>query len=141
MVFFFVPKKLKGFFNLCISRRILFRAQKTERLFQFMHKSAPYLRRVKNSKKTSKCQVFFYSTRKPQKLDRIGTPIPASACPRRGRRGTVWDFPISIVSKHQKIEEGPFGEFFAEKNLKGGPLVSSGTVCYAEKQEKRPGLI
>ena len=30
------------------------------------HKSAPYLR-IKNSKRTSKCQVFFYSTLKPKR--------------------------------------------------------------------------
>ena len=36
-------------------------------------KSAPYLR-LKNSKRTSKCPVFFYSARKTQKLDRIGLP-------------------------------------------------------------------
>ena len=36
------------------------------------HKSAPYLR-LQNSKRTSKCQsILFYSTRKTQKLDRIG---------------------------------------------------------------------
>ena len=37
-------------------------------------KSAPYLR-LRNSKRTSKCQnILFYSTRKTQKLDRIGAP-------------------------------------------------------------------
>ena len=107
---------------------ILFRAQKTERLFQFMHKSAPYLRRVKNSKKTSKCQVFFYSTRKPKSWTELARRGPSSAGPRSGRRETILNFSISIVSKHQKIEEVPFGELFskkshnAEKNLKGGPF-------------------
>ena len=42
------------------------------------------------------------------------------------------------VAKHQKNEGGPFEEFFKKKShnakkLKGGPLVSPGTVCYAEK--------
>ena len=39
------------------------------------------------------------------------------------------------------MEGGSFGEIFSQKSqcrtkLKGGPLASPGTVCYAENQEK-----
>ena len=82
------------------------------------HKSALYLR-LKNSKRTSKCQVFFYSTRKTQKLNRIGAI----------KGGTLSDFLTSIVAKHQKkIEREPLEEKFRKKvsqcrkKLKGGPF-------------------
>ena len=44
---------------------------------------------------------------------------------------------LSIVAKHHKKLKGPFGETFTmPKNTeRGDPLVSAGTVCYAEKQE------
>ena len=52
-------------------------------------------------------------------------------------------FNAHSVAKHQKIQGGPFGgKIFCRKKsqcrkkLKGGPLVSSGMVCYAEKGEK-----
>ena len=53
-------------------------------------------------------------------------------------------FNIHSFAKHHKVEEGPFGEvFFRKQSLampkkteKGDLLVSPGTVCYAEKQEK-----
>ena len=58
-------------------------------------KSAPYPR-LKNSKKTSKCQVFFYSTRKSKifrknysKNGPSGALGPASASPWRAKRGTL----------------------------------------------------
>ena len=88
------------------------------------HKSAPY-RRLKNSNRTSKCPVFFYSTRKTQKLNRIGAPF--------------WIFLTTIVAKHQKNEGDPLKNFFKKsltmpkKTEKRDPLVSPGTVCYAEK--------
>ena len=56
------------------------------------HKSAQY-QRLKYSKRTSKCQVFFYSTWKTQKWDRIG------------------------LKNIKKIEGGPFGEKKLEKSL------------------------
>ena len=62
------------------------------------HKSAPYLR-LKNNKRTSKCQVFLYSTQKTQKLKRIGAP------------GGYSDFSTSIVAKHQKMKRRHFGDF------------------------------
>ena len=52
---------------------------------------------------------------------------------------------IHSVAKHQKIEGGPFGQFFFEKcltMLKKSErvslvsLVSPGMVCYAEKEVK-----
>ena len=73
------------------------------------HKSAPYLR-LKNSKRTSKCKVFLYSTRKTQKLNRSGSLL-------------------GIFFFQKKPHN-------AEKTESGDPLVSPGTVCYAEKQEK-----
>ena len=47
-------------------------------------------------------------------------------------------FNIHSVAEHQKIEGGPFGEFFFEKRLtmQKKPLVSPGIVCYAEKHKK-----
>ena len=76
-------------------------------------KSAPYPR-LKNSKKTSKCQVFFYSTRKSKifeefflktihtkKMDRVARRGPASASPWRAN-----------VSQGRKPERGgPFEVF------------------------------
>ena len=51
---------------------------------------------LKNSKKISKCQVFLYSTRKTQKLDRIGAL--------EGRPYRIFNTP---VAKHHKIEGRP----------------------------------
>ena len=51
-------------------------AQLHELISRDRPKSAPYLR-LKSSKRTSKCQrIVFYSTRKTQKVDRIGAPGP-----------------------------------------------------------------
>ena len=48
---------------------------------------------------------------------------------------------IMLSPSIRKIEGGPFEDFFekshnAEKTERGDLLVSPGTVCYAEKQEK-----
>ena len=61
-------------------------------------------------------------------------------------RGTLWDFPTSILTQNSKKIEGgdPLGKKFSEKKSrsaekkieKGDPSVSPGMVCYAEKQEK-----
>ena len=65
--------------------------------------------------------------------------------PKKTERGTLWDFPTSILSQNSKKSEGGtlWGIFFPEKNLtmpkkteRGDPLVSLGMVCYAGKQEK-----
>ena len=61
--------------------------------------------------------------------------------PKKSERGTLWDFPTS--SKQQKKLKGdPLGKNFRKKSLavpkkirRGDPLVSSGMVCYAGKQE------
>ena len=64
---------------------------------------------------------------------------------KKTERGTIWDFPTSILSQNsKKIEGGPFEEKnFRKKSLavpkkirRGDPLVSPGMVCYAGKQEK-----
>ena len=100
-------------------------------------KSAPLLR-VKNSKRTSKCEsILFYSTRKTQKMDRIGAP---------GGRFEIFH---PFVPKHQKIEGGEKIFEKSHSRKKRGPvwifstsilsqnsLVSPGIVCYAEKKEK-----
>ena len=66
------------------------------------HKSAPYPR-LKSSKRTSKCRVFFYRTRKTQKFDLVGAPGPASADPLRVKRGDPFGFfNIRSVAKHEK---------------------------------------
>ena len=53
----------------------------------------------------------------------------------------MWIFPS--VSKHGKIEGGPFGDFVFKKKVsqcqkteRGASLVSPGMACYAEKEEK-----
>ena len=48
---------------------------------------------------------------------------------------------IHSVAKHQKIEGGPFGEFFSrshevKKTEMRDPLVSPGILCYAGKRGK-----
>ena len=90
-------------------------------------KSAPYLR-LKNSKRTSKCQnILFYSTQF----------FCVSQCRKKLKGETLWDFSTSVLSQNFKNEGGPFVEFFSQKNftmpkkVKGGPLVLSGIVCYA----------
>ena len=65
--------------------------------------------------------------------------------PKKTERGTLWDFPTSILSQNsKKIEGGPFGGKFFRKKVtqcrkkigRGDPLVSPGMVCYWGKQEK-----
>ena len=61
----------------------------------------------------------------------------------KNERGTLWDFPTSILTQNsKKIEGGPFGKkIFPKKSLavpkfeRGDPLVSPGMVCYAEKRK------
>ena len=62
---------------------------------------------------------------------------------RKNWKGALWDFSTSILSQSiKKLKGDPLGDFFFEKSLnaekywKGNPLVSPGTVCYAEKEEK-----
>ena len=59
-------------------------------------------------------------------------------------RGTLWDFPSSILTQNSKKMKGePLGENIflekvavPEKTERGDPLVSPCMVCYTEKQEK-----
>ena len=81
-----------------------------------LQKSAPYLR-LKNSKRTWKCQVFFYST---QKNPKVGS---------NWRAGTLWEFPIFLSENIEKIEGGPFEDIKnfrkvsqCRKNWKRGPF-------------------
>ena len=56
-------------------------------------------------------------------------------------------FNIHSVAEHQKIEGGPFGENFRKKvtmptkSEREDPLVSPGTVCFAEKQKNLFGAV
>ena len=106
------------------------------------HKSALYLR-LKNSKMTSEGQVSFYSTRKTKKLDQIGTPWPASACPWRTKRGTLWDFSTSILSQNiKKLKGHPLVIFFESltipKKTDRGTLRSPSVLYGALKRRKKP---
>ena len=57
-------------------------------------------------------------------------------------RRDPWDFSTSILSQNiKKLEGDILGIFFRKKchnakKLKRDPLVSPGTVCYAEKEKK-----
>ena len=113
-------------------------------------KSAPYPR-LKNSKKTSKCQVLFYSTRKSKFFEKnffekityskkngpSGAPGLASASPWRAkvsqcrkteRVDPLRFFNIHSVAKHEKIEENKnfhFREKISQcrkKTERGDPL-------------------
>ena len=65
--------------------------------------------------------------------------------PKKTERGTLWDFPTSILSQNiKKMQGGPFEEKKIRKKClavpkkieRGDSLVSPGMVCYAEKQVK-----
>ena len=95
-------------------------------------KSAPYPR-LKNSKKTSKCQVFSFTVLEKRKFSEKNGPSGAlkSDNAEKLKGGTLWVFPTSILSQNSKqIEGGPFGEKnfrkknprSAEKKLEGGPF-------------------
>ena len=65
---------------------------------RYRPKLAPYLM-LKNSKRTSKCQsILFNSTRKSFRR--------MSQCRKKTERGTLWDFPTSILSQNSKQSEG-----------------------------------
>ena len=83
------------------------------------HKAAPNPR-LKNSKRTSKCQVFFYSTRKTQKMDRIGAL----------KGGTLSEFSIFLSQNIKKIEGGPFSlAWYCKLMLRGNFF---GSVAWAK---------
>ena len=99
-------------------------------------KSAPYPR-LKNSKKTSKCQVFFYSSGK-SKIFRIffwknyilkkwiEWRANVSQC-QKTERGTIWGFSTSILSQNMK-------------KLKKKMFLFSGKIsqCKKENWEEEP---
>ena len=97
-------------------------------------KAAPYLR-LKNSKTTSKCQSIC-------ELGTFLKNLKSLTMPKQLKGRTLWDFSTSILSQNsKKLKGGPFGgKNFPKKvsecrkNWKGGPLVSPGNVCYAEKK-------
>ena len=104
-------------------------------------KSAPYPR-LKNSKKTSKCQVFsftvlenriFYEKITYSKNGPSGAPGPARASPWRAERGTLPKLSTFLsqlkgfcrkTSKNWKGEKFLFSEKISQcrKNWKGGPF-------------------
>ena len=77
-------------------------------------KSAPYLR-LKNTKRTSKCQS----------IGELGTLLwnffrkKVSQCRKKLKGGTIWDFSKSILSKNiKKLKVGLFGEKkYSKKSL------------------------
>ena len=92
-------------------------------------KSAPYPR-LKNSKKTSKCQVFVYSSRK-SKIFRIFflKKLHTKKMDRVARRGSLPRAPGALTSHNaEKLKGGPFDVFqhpFCRKTSKkcrGDPL-------------------
>ena len=64
--------------------------------------------------------------------------------PKKTERGTLWDFPTSILSQNiKKMQGDPLGKKIQKNCLavpkkieRGHSLVSPGMVCYAEKQVK-----
>ena len=128
-------------------------------------KSAPYPR-LKNSKKTSKCQVLFYSTRKSNFLEKkfskklhtqkngpSGAPGLASTsswrakvsqCRKTERGNPLRFFNIHSVAKHEKIEENKnfhFREKISQcrKKLKGGTLWDFSTSILSQNIKKNAG--
>ena len=128
--------------------------QRNEHTSRDRPKSAPYPR-LKNSKKTSKCQVFSFTVLENRNFFEKNFSknyilkkwterrAKISQCRKTERGDPLRFFNIQSVAKHQKKCGGPFGgKFFRKslavpkKNERGDPLVSPGKVCYAEKQEK-----
>ena len=131
-------------------------------------KSAPYPR-LKNSKKNSKCQVLFYSTRKSkifeiffskklhtQKNGPSGAPGLASASPWRAkvsqcrkteRVDPLRFFNIHSVAKHEKIEENKnfhFREKISQcrkKTERGDPLGFFNIHSVAKHQKNAGGTV
>ena len=47
--------------------------------------------------------------------------------PKKTERGTLWDFPTSILSQNsKKIEGGPVGEKFPEKKSRSAEKIGTG---------------
>ena len=65
--------------------------------------------RLKNTKKTSKCQVFFYSTRKSkilsQNIEKMqGDPLgkKVSQCRKKMKGGSLWSLPVWYVTRKNR---------------------------------------
>ena len=123
-------------------------------------KSAPYPR-LKNSKKTSKCQVLFYSTRKSKFFEkkffekitysknwtewRAGARATVSQRRKTERGDPLWFFNIHSVAKHEKIEENKnfhFREKISQcrkKTERGDPLGFFNIHSVAKHQKKMQG--
>ena len=127
-------------------------------------KSAPYPR-LKNSKKTSKCQVFVYSSRKSKifrifflkklhtkKMDRVERRGSLARAPgaltshnaEKLKGGTLWGFSTSILSQNmKKLKKKKF--YFREKisqcrkKLKGGTLWDFPTSIRSQNIKKMQG--
>ena len=98
----------------------------------------------KNSKKTSKCQVFSFTVLENRKSKLhtqnngpSGAPGPLTRAPgalkshnaEKQRGGTLWGFSTSILSQNiKKFEGGPFGEFFSKKKSRSAEKMKGGTL-------------
>ena len=117
-------------------------------------KSAPYPR-LKNSKKTSKCQVLFYSTRKSKFFEKTFSKklhsqkngpwrAKVSQCRKTERVDPLRFFNIHSVAKHEKIEGNKkfhFREKISQcrKKLKGGTLWDFSTSILSQNIKKNAG--
>ena len=96
-------------------------------------KSAPYLR-LKNSKRTSKCQsIGEFGTFYEKRFKNV------SQCQKTEREDSLGFFNIHSVAKLQKIEGGPFGgkklkKLQCRKNLKGRETLWSRPVLYVTQE-------
>ena len=128
-------------------------------------KSAPYPR-LKYSKKTSKCQVFVYSSRKSKnfrnfflkklhtkKMDRVARRGPLARAPgalkshnaEKLKGGTLWGFSTSILSQNmKKLKKKKFFSFREKisqcrKKLKGGTFWDFPTSILSQNIKKMQG--
>ena len=120
-------------------------------------KSAPYPR-LKNSKRTSRCQFTVLENRKAKKNEPSGAPGPASASPWRAKAKKILE---KKSHNAEKLKGGPFGGFstsilsqnikkwrgenfyFRKKNLtipkkklKGGTLWDFSTSILSQNSKK-----
>ena len=119
-------------------------------------KSAPYPR-LKNSKKTSKCQVFSFTVLENRKFFEKNGPSAApglasaspwrakvSQCRKTERGDPLRFFNIHLVAKHEKIEENKNFYFRKKisqcrKKLKGGTLWDFPTSILSQNSKKIEG--
>ena len=117
-------------------------------------KSAPYPR-LKNSKRTSKCQFTVLENRKAKKMDRVARRGPVARAPgalkrkkirkkvsqcRKTERGSLWGFSTSILSQNsKKIEGGTLWEFFFQKSLAVPKKIEMGSrpVWYVTRENRK----